>query len=285
MAFLSKYGVARHIYIPLLKFGAAQQAVGADWTPAAGDVKISKDGGAAANVTNLPVAIAMGNGAIWDFSLTATEMQAAQVMVTISDTPVKAVEDDGLIIETFGNASAQLVFDLSVATQAVTVSGTVAANVTQLLGTAWVTPVVAGTPDVNAAKVANLVPSTDAQLAVAVRDVNNLTPAANSLGADVHATATAIPNVSTLDQADVQNAAEAAIDDRVGLIASTIMGYVMDGFYDFADYMKMIVAATAGKTNRTGNVRIFRNPRDNANAITATVSDNGDRSNINYDLP
>lgn len=112
-AFLSKYGVARHIYIPVVKRAVVDFAVGADWTPAAGDVKISKDGGAAANVTNLPSAIAMGNGAIWDFSLTATEMQAAQIVVTVADSATKAVEDQSFIIETYGNASGQHAVDLS----------------------------------------------------------------------------------------------------------------------------------------------------------------------------
>lgn len=122
MAFQSKYGVARHIYIPVPKAGSANHAVGADWTPAAGDVKISKDGGAAANVTNLPTAIAMGNSAIWDFSLTATEMQAAQVVVTVADSATKAVDDTGFEIETYGNASAQHAFDFGTATQSVTVA-------------------------------------------------------------------------------------------------------------------------------------------------------------------
>ena len=111
--FLSKYGVARHIYIPIVKRAVVDFAVSADWTPAAGDVKISKDGGAAANVTNLPTAIAMGNGAIWDFSLTATEMQAAQIVVTVADSATKAVEDQSFIIETHGNASAQFQVDLA----------------------------------------------------------------------------------------------------------------------------------------------------------------------------
>lgn len=109
--FLSKYGVARHIYIPIVKRAVVDFAVSADWTPAAGDVKISKDGGAAANVTNLPTAIAMGNTAYWDFSLTATEMQAAQVVVTVADSATKAVEDQSFVIETYGNASAQHEFD------------------------------------------------------------------------------------------------------------------------------------------------------------------------------
>lgn len=113
---LSKYGVARHIYVPIIKRDVVDFAVSADWTPAAGDVKISKDGGAAANVTNLPTAITMGNTAMWDFSLTLTEMQAAQVMVTVADSAPKAVEDQMIIIETYGNASAQHPFDLASAT-------------------------------------------------------------------------------------------------------------------------------------------------------------------------
>lgn len=120
MAFLSKYGVARHIYIPIIKAGVVDFAVSADWTPAAGDVKISKDGGVAANVTNLPTAITMGNTAMWDFSLTATEMQAALVMVTVADSATKAVEDQMFVVETYGNASAEHAFDLDTASTAQT---------------------------------------------------------------------------------------------------------------------------------------------------------------------
>lgn len=116
MQFLSKYGVARHLYVPITKVAVKDFALAADWTPAAGDVKISKDGGAAANVTNLPVAITMGNTAMWDFSLTATEMQAKQVMVTVADSAAKAVEDALFAIETYGNASAQHALDLGTAT-------------------------------------------------------------------------------------------------------------------------------------------------------------------------
>lgn len=111
--FLSKYGVARHIYVTVTKRSAVDFAVGADWTPAGGDVKISKDGGAAANTTNLPVAIVMGNTAIWDFSITATEMSAAQVVVTVADSATKAVEDQFFCIETYGNASAEHVMDFA----------------------------------------------------------------------------------------------------------------------------------------------------------------------------
>lgn len=118
--FLSKYGEARVIRINVPKAGSANHAVGADWTPAAGDVTISKDGGVAANVTNLPTAIAMGNSAVWAFSLTATEMQAAQINVVVADAVTKAVDDTGFVIETYGNASAQHAFDLDTASVAQT---------------------------------------------------------------------------------------------------------------------------------------------------------------------
>jgi hypothetical protein len=113
VADLYKYGVAVHLYKPIIKRAVVDFAVSADWTPAAGDVKISKDGGAAANVTNLPVAITMGNTAMWDYSLTATEMQAAKVRITVADSATKAVEDTFFEVDTFGNASAQFAVDLS----------------------------------------------------------------------------------------------------------------------------------------------------------------------------
>lgn len=174
--FLSKYAVARHIYIPIIKRSVVDFAVSADWTPAAGDVKISIDGGAAANVTNLPTAITMGNGAVWDFSLTSGEVTGKQIVITVVDAATKAVEDQSFVIETYGNALAQHIFDLGTATQkvdldtiktqAVTCAGGVTVpaatlasttnitaatgiDVTKLLGTAWLAPGTAGTPDVN----------------------------------------------------------------------------------------------------------------------------------------
>lgn len=120
MALLSKYGVARDIYFPLIKRSVMDFAVSGDYTHASGDVKISKDGGAAATATNAPSAITMGNTAMWKLTLTATEMQAAQIMVTMGDAATKAVEDQMIIIETYGNASGQHAFDLGTAITAPT---------------------------------------------------------------------------------------------------------------------------------------------------------------------
>jgi hypothetical protein len=114
-AFSRKYGVGTgaDIYIPMIKRGVVDYAVGADWTPATGDVKISKDGGTAANIGTLPVAVTMGNGAMWHFVFADAELQCKTALITIVDSATKAVEDQMFIVETFGNTSAMFKFDFS----------------------------------------------------------------------------------------------------------------------------------------------------------------------------
>jgi hypothetical protein len=109
--FRRKYAAATHIYVPMIKRGVVDFAVGADWTPAAGDVKVSIDGGAAANIGTLPTAITMGNTAVWDFTLASGEVTGKKITVTIADSATKAVEDNAFDIVTFGNASAEWLFD------------------------------------------------------------------------------------------------------------------------------------------------------------------------------
>jgi hypothetical protein len=146
MPFLRKYNTllvtgTTAIGIPIIKRGVVDYAASGDWTPAAGDVKVWTDG-TPANITNLPTAINSGNCTHWEFILTAAELSGKTIRVTITDSATKAVEDQHFIIETFGHASAMYVADFSLAN--------LPANVVQLLGTAWLPPAVAGTPDVNA---------------------------------------------------------------------------------------------------------------------------------------
>lgn len=112
-AFLRKYatGTGADVYVPMIKRAVVDFAVGADWTPAAGDVKISIDGGAAANIGTLPVAVAMGNTAYWKFVLSDAELTGKQMIVTVADSATKVVEDQAFDIQTFGHASAFFVTD------------------------------------------------------------------------------------------------------------------------------------------------------------------------------
>ena len=92
----ARYGVAYAFEIPIIKAGSDDFAVAADWTPAAGDVKISKDGGAFSNITTLPTALSSH----WAFSLSATEMEAKRIVVQVVDSGPKAVKDQSIPVNT-----------------------------------------------------------------------------------------------------------------------------------------------------------------------------------------
>lgn len=122
MEILRKYGEATTILFPLVDAGAADFEA-TPVTFATGDTQISKDEAAFANATNNPAHEGRG---IYSLALTAAEMQAARIVITIIDSATKAWEDQALVISTYGNASAQHAFDLDAATQNV--------NVTQISG-------------------------------------------------------------------------------------------------------------------------------------------------------
>lgn len=121
--YLRKYGAATTVNFPLIKRDAVDFATTSDYTHATGDTKVKKDEGASANAD---AALVYEGEGVWSLSLTATEMQAARIVITVVDSATKAVEDQCVVIETYGNASAQHAFDLDTATQPV--------NVTQISG-------------------------------------------------------------------------------------------------------------------------------------------------------
>lgn len=119
MEILRKYDVATTIVFPMVQAGAQDFANTGDWTPVAADCQISKDEIAFVNTGSLVVAEGQGH---WSLALTNTEMQAARIMIGIVDAVTKAVEDQSIIITTYGNASAAHAFDLDLAQQLVTVA-------------------------------------------------------------------------------------------------------------------------------------------------------------------
>lgn len=253
MQFLSKYGTARHIYVPVVKRAVVDFAVSADWTPAAGDVKISKDGGAAANVTNLPTAITMGNTAMWDFSLTATEMQAAQIMVSVADSATKAVEDQFFIIETYGNASGQHAFDLgtALASQTVgTVTNRVTANVDQIDGASWSTHASGMAPADLRDIAGSAVSATTAQLGVNV--VNLGGSAVDAASGLINAN---VKQIST--DATAADNLEAALDGTGGVtITAAVTGNITGNLSGSVGSVSGAVGSVTGNVggNVTGSV-------------------------------
>lgn len=108
-----KYGVAQTLDFVLFEADGVDFRV--DAAHAAGDTVISKDEGAQTNTTNGFT----DEGSYYSIVLTATEMQAARIMVPISDqTATKVWLDDYLVVETYGNASAQNAIDFDDAVRA-----------------------------------------------------------------------------------------------------------------------------------------------------------------------
>jgi hypothetical protein len=102
MEVLRKYGTATTILFPLVTKDAQDYLTTA--SHASGDTKISKDEGDFANTTN---GFAHAGNGVYSLALTATEMQAARVVVTIIDQGTKAWEDQAVLISTYGGSSAQ----------------------------------------------------------------------------------------------------------------------------------------------------------------------------------
>ena len=105
-----KYGVETKIDFELYETDGTD--LKSDAAHASGDTKIMKDEGDEANTTNGFVDEGQG----YSITLTATEMQAARIVVYVVDQGTKAWLDKVLIVETYGNASAQHEFDLDSAT-------------------------------------------------------------------------------------------------------------------------------------------------------------------------
>jgi hypothetical protein len=226
---IARYGAAAEFYVAIGKAKTSDLAVGADWTPAAGDVKISKDGGAAANIGTLPSAVTMGNTAYWKFVFTAAELTAARVMVTVGDAATKAVQDCAFSVLTHGHPLSGLAFlgaaQICTATGAST-TGVAIANDTNLDPAAMSAMVY----NTGGAKLENrLVDSFNAGTATAtfIEPLSN-TPSGTATAAFYAVGAGAVADPATA--ADVT-----AASDKVDALQATVDGGVtLDTAYDFA---------------------------------------------------
>ena len=117
--FLRKYGAAATVDFHLFEVDGIDLRV--DAVHAAGDTVVMKNEGAEASTTNGFT----DEGTGYSLVLTATEMQAARVVVyAIDQTATKVWLDTAIVIETYGNASAQHAFDLDTASTAQTADHT-----------------------------------------------------------------------------------------------------------------------------------------------------------------
>lgn len=109
---LRKYGVATNINFVLYEVDGVDFRI--DAVHASGDSTIVKDNAVPYTTDNGFV----DEGRIYSLALTASEMQATNIVIYIVDqSATKMWLDTALVIETYGHASAQHAFDLDTATQ------------------------------------------------------------------------------------------------------------------------------------------------------------------------
>ena len=120
-AFLRKYGVAASVTgIPLIT--RSSMDFKASPTIAAGDVTVSIDGAALANLSSAPAETTAGSKLL-NFNFTSSEMAGKRIVVKLVDqTATKEWEDQAFIVETYGHPLACHAFDLSPLTGSVLAS-------------------------------------------------------------------------------------------------------------------------------------------------------------------
>lgn len=107
MEILRKRNATCTIYFPMIVRGAADFATNTDWTPASGDIEYSVDGGAF--TTTATATPTHEGGGIWSLAIAASEVNGRITVIKIVDqTATKEVEDQSIIICTYGDDSAEI---------------------------------------------------------------------------------------------------------------------------------------------------------------------------------
>jgi hypothetical protein len=108
MELLRERNVGGIVYFPMIKAGSNDFAQAVDWTPVAADTQFSIDGGAFANTNTLPV---NEGGGMWSLTYIAGEITGKVTAIKIEDATTKAVEDQTILVQTWGDDSAGIPFN------------------------------------------------------------------------------------------------------------------------------------------------------------------------------
>jgi hypothetical protein len=293
--YLRKYGVATTIDFCLYELDGTDLKVDAAY--AAGDIAMMKDEGNQA----APAAGFTDEGTGYSLALSLAEMQAARIVIYIVDqTNPKAWLDKCLIIETYGNASAQHPFDLATATQNVNVASsdnidfgaTMKASINTEVDNALNTEV----PAVNTLNSVNDLLRDQIDITVDNMNSNVINMAVNvtDILVDTDELQTDWHDGGRLDL--IVDATKGYVDTEVADIKAVTdtltLAAIADAVHDettevgmtLREAINIILAALAGKSSGGGTNTIkFQDQADTKPRITATVTAVGDRTAITND--
>ena len=290
------WGTAYTFRAPIVKAGSTDYALTADWTPAAGDVKVSKDGGAFADITTLPTFIASAAALNW--TLSAAETEATEVVIQVIDSATKAVQDQFFRLQTTKAAALQVGVPQaaqSAGDTAITLDATAAAQTDFYKGS--VVAIISGdganqariiTAYNGTSKVATIDRGWDVALttggtrsvfAVFPQGLNQpLTSAQTQSSA---AAALAAYGTSTLTSGQVTS----AVPTTAQIATEIFDTQTVEAGMTFRGALRLMGAVLAGRRSGTGSgTEVFNAAVTNAKPrVTATIDGNGNRTNVTTD--
>lgn len=269
------WGTATTFRAPIVKASSTDYALTADWTPAAGDVKVSKDGGAFANIATLPTFIASAAALNW--TLSAAETEATEVVIQVIDSATKAVQDQFFRLQTTKAGALQVGVPQaaqSAGDTAITLDATAAAQTDFYKGS--VVTIISG----DGANQARIITAYNGSTKVATID----------RGWDVALTTGGTRSVFAvfpqgLNQPLTSGQTTSAVPTTAQIATEIFDTQTVEAGMTFRGALRLMGAVLAGRRSGTGSgTEVFNAAVTNAKArVTATIDGNGNRTNVTTD--
>ena len=269
------WGTATTFRAPIVKAGSTDYALTADWTPAAGDVKVSKDGGAFANIATLPTFIASAAALNW--TLSAAETEATEVVIQVIDSATKAVQDQFFRLQTTKASALQVGVPQaaqSAGDTAITLDATAAAQTDFYKGS--VVAIISG----DGANQARIITAYNGSTKVATLD----------RGWDVALTTGGTRSVFAvfpqgLNQPLTSAQTTSAVPTTAQIATEIFDTQTVEAGMTFRGALRLMGAVLMGRRSGTGSgTEVFNAAVTNAKPrVTATIDGNGNRTNVTTD--
>jgi hypothetical protein len=276
------WGTATTFRAPIVKASSTDYAIvgntpSFDWTPVAGDVKISKDGGAFANIATLPGNVTLAGSAAWTWTLSATETEATEIVIQVVDTAPKAVQDQFFRLQTTKAGALQVGVPQaaqSAGDTAITLDATAAAQTDFYKGS--VVTIISG----DGANQARIITAYNGSTKVATID----------RGWDVALTTGGTRSVFAvfpqgLNQPLTSGQTTAAVPTTAQIATEIFDTQTVEAGMTFRGALRLMGAVLAGRRSGTGSgTEVFNAAVTNAKPrVTATIDGSGNRTNVTTD--
>jgi hypothetical protein len=273
------WGTAYTFRAPIVKASSTNYAiVGTDWTPAAGDVKISKDGGAFANIATLPSTVTLSGSAAWSWTLSAAETEATEIVIQVIDQDVtKVIQDQFFRLQTTKAAALQVGVPQaaqSAGDTAITLDATAAAQTDFYKGS--VVAIISG----DGANQARIITAYNGTSKVATID----------RGWDVALTTGGTRSVFAvfpqgLNQPLTSAQTTSAVPTTAQIATEIFDTQTVEAGMTFRGALRLMGAVLMGRRSGTGSgTEVFNAAVTNAKPrVTATIDGNGNRTNVTTD--